>query len=75
MLYKVFIGNSVILVRVNGIGTENIIDRDKEVRYMISLSDYKMAPKIHATFENGYVYDFIEGEPLQPKGTFFSMLS
>jgi hypothetical protein len=68
MLYKVSVGDNVVLVRVNGIGTENMIDRDREIIYMATLSEYGLAPKIHATYENGSIYDYKEGEPLQPKG-------
>jgi len=67
LLYKAVVGDNKVLVRINGAGTENIIDRDKETEYMTLLGEHKLSAKLHAIYKNGYVYDYIEGEPLKPE--------
>lgn len=72
-LFKVELRNAqkqkeqTILVRVNGIGTEKIIDRKKEFVILEELSKQGKGPKLFAIFENGFVYEYFEGEPLDPK--------
>ncbi|KAI6187770.1 hypothetical protein M3Y98_00280700 [Aphelenchoides besseyi] len=53
-----------LVVRIYGTGTENIIDRKTEMKYFEVLSNYEIAPAVHAYFKNGFVCGFLPGEPL-----------
>jgi len=55
-----------ILCRVNGIGTEFLLDRQQEMHYMRQLSLFEKGPNVLCTFNNGFFYDFIPGRCLQP---------
>eukprot|EP01080_Neovahlkampfia_damariscottae_P008753 gene8753-701_t len=48
-------------VRINGEGTEFIIDRDLELEIMIKTSQHMIGPAVYARFLNGNVYEYIEG--------------
>mgnify|MGYP001951598726 CR=1 FL=1 len=61
-----------VLVRVNGIGTEKIIDRDKEMKIILEFSKLGKGPIVYCTFNNGFMYQYFEGRALQPDGLFFS---
>ena len=52
-----------VLVRVYGNGTDTMIDRTKELRVHELLAAEGLASPILATFENGFMYGFIPGEP------------
>jgi ethanolamine kinase len=67
-LYKIDLPSQEksILCRINGIGTENLLDRKQEIEYMELLSHYNQGPHVLCTFENGFFYDFIPGRCLQP---------
>ncbi|KAL0481239.1 ethanolamine kinase [Acrasis kona] len=67
LLYKAKVGDKTVLVRINGVGTETIIDRDKEIEYMLLLGEHRLSAEIYAIYNNGYVYEFIEGEALSPE--------
>ncbi|KAL8625041.1 hypothetical protein ACOMHN_012050 [Nucella lapillus] len=54
----------VVLIRVNGEGTELIIDREAEVRTFQLLSAAGCGPPLYALFQNGMAYGFFSGEPL-----------
>ncbi|KAK7090689.1 ethanolamine kinase 1-like [Littorina saxatilis] len=54
----------VVLIRVNGEGTEVIIDREAEVRTFQLLHANKCGPPLFALFKNGMSYGFVQGEPL-----------
>lgn len=57
----------VVLIRVNGEGTELIIDRDMEVQTFRLLSAAQCGPPLYALFQNGMAYGFFHGEPLDEK--------
>lgn len=66
-MYKVKTLQKIILVRINGLGTEELIDREREFQHMKLLSDFEVGAKVFCTFDNGFVYDFIPGRNLEPK--------
>uniref|UniRef100_A0A1I7ZBC9 ethanolamine kinase n=1 Tax=Steinernema glaseri TaxID=37863 RepID=A0A1I7ZBC9_9BILA len=53
-----------VIFRVFGHNTEKIIDREKELRNWMLLSDAKLAAPLLATFNNGIVCGYLEGESL-----------
>ncbi|KNE69998.1 hypothetical protein AMAG_14836 [Allomyces macrogynus ATCC 38327] len=55
------------LVRVYGHGTDELIDRDAEVRNMAYLARHKLAPPLHARLNNGLVYGYVHGVPANPE--------
>ena len=57
-------GKDVILVRINGVGTENYIDRDSEVLTVALLAKSGMSPPLHYQLKNGLCYGFVPGEQL-----------
>eukprot|EP01080_Neovahlkampfia_damariscottae_P008477 gene8477-299_t len=68
VLYKVKLTKQnetkTVNVRLNGEGTEEFIDREKELKILQETSNYGQGPELYATFLNGNVYEFIEGKPL-----------
>lgn len=54
------------LVRINGNGTEKIIDRDREVQLLAEAEKCGQAPHQYCRFANGLVYEYFPGRPLQP---------
>jgi thiamine kinase-like enzyme len=50
--------------RINGEGTENFLDRGIETKIVMEASKYKQGPELYAIFDNGSVYEFIEGKSL-----------
>ena len=56
-----------VLVRVYGNGTDMMIDRAKELRVHKLLAAQELASPLLATFENGFIYGFITGEPCTPQ--------
>lgn len=57
-------GKDVILVRINGVGTENYIDRDSEVLTVALLAKSGMSPPLYYQLKNGLCYGFVPGEQL-----------
>merc|ERR1711874_761256 len=53
--------NDKVLVRVYGQGTELFIDRKREIQHFILLEKNGCGGKIYASFNNGIVYEFIQG--------------
>jgi ethanolamine kinase len=51
----------VVLVRIYGTNTEDIIDRDYELQLLKALERQSIKPKLYATFENGYVFEYLHG--------------
>uniref|UniRef100_A0A0B7AJ87 ethanolamine kinase n=2 Tax=Arion vulgaris TaxID=1028688 RepID=A0A0B7AJ87_9EUPU len=56
--------DNMILVRVNGEGSEMIIDRDAEHQTFQILAAANCAPPLHCMFNNGIAYGFFPGLPL-----------
>jgi ethanolamine kinase len=65
-VYQAKFNERVVLCRVNGLGTEDLIDREKETRNMTLLSKHNLGPKVYFTFKNGFSYAYLPGRPLRP---------
>lgn len=59
--------SSMILVRVNGEGTDIIINRAEEQDAFHVLSEADCAPPVYCVFKNGMAYGFFPGVPLDEK--------
>jgi len=57
-------GNETVLVRVNGNGTEEFLDRKAEVESFSLLSNHDCAPQLYCIFKNGLCYEFVPGSTL-----------
>jgi ethanolamine kinase len=67
VLYRVSMGRTHrVLVRVYGVGGEDMLDRDAEIRLQLQLAAKGLAAQFYAKYENGCCYEFLEGTPLQP---------
>lgn len=53
-----------VLVRINGEGTDEIIDRDLEISILNETFEAKQGPKIYGRFRNGLVLEFFKGHTL-----------
>ncbi|KAI6661577.1 Ethanolamine kinase 1 [Oopsacas minuta] len=62
---KISAGNCVI-VRINGFGTDKIIDRDNEIKTFNILSSIKClnSSKLLTVFVNGLCYEYLDGDVL-----------
>ncbi|KAK0068472.1 ethanolamine kinase 1 [Biomphalaria pfeifferi] len=56
--------NDVVLVRINGSGSEIVINREEELEAFGLLSAAGCAPPLYCTFNNGMAYGFFPGVPL-----------
>jgi ethanolamine kinase len=67
VLYRVSMGRTHrVLVRVYGVGGEDMLDRDAEIRLLLQLAAKGLAARFYAKFDNGSCYEFLEGTPLEP---------
>lgn len=57
-------GKDVLLVRINGAGTEAYVDRDSELLTMALLHKSGMSPPLYYQLKNGLCYGFIPGKQL-----------
>ena len=57
----------IVLIRVNGKGTEVVVDRDSEVQLFRLLATHGCAPPLYAIFRTGLAYGFCPGCPLDEK--------
>ena len=53
--------SDVILVRVNGTGSEKVINREDELACIVTLHRAGLSPPVHAKFCNGLCYGFFPG--------------
>lgn len=58
-------GEDVVLLRVNGEGTEKIINRTDEVVTILSLNRAGLCPPLHAQLKNGLCYGYSPGRRLK----------
>lgn len=65
-LSKTEVEEDAILLRAYGKDTDVLIDREKETRSHSLLARYGLAPSLHARFENGLLYKFIQGSVCTP---------
>lgn len=56
--------DDMILIRFNGQCTEMIIDREREILTMLSLSSIGLCATVHCQFSNGIAYGFAPGRPI-----------
>jgi len=66
-LWKCKVDSASVLVRIYGNNTNIIIDRLKELRCFNSISKLGFAPTLYGRFNNGYVYDYINGRSLDKR--------
>ncbi len=59
-------GDDVILVRLNGNGTDEIINRTDELISMVTLHNNGLFPPVYAQYKNGLCYGFQPGRHLSP---------
>jgi len=57
----------IILLRVYGESASLLVDRDHELAMITRLSDSKAGAHLYASFENGYVLEYLPGISLQPE--------
>ena len=57
-------GKEIVLVRINGAGTDTFIDRDSELITMATLHKSGMTPPLHFQLKNGLCYGFVPGRQL-----------
>lgn len=58
-------GKDVVLLRIDGKGTEKIINRTDEVITILSLSQRGLCPPLYAQLENGLCYGYSPGRRLK----------
>lgn len=58
-------GQDVVLLRVNGLGTEKIINRTDEVVTILSLNQAGLCPPLYAQLKNGLCYGYSPGRRLK----------
>lgn len=56
-----------VVLRINGAGTENIIDRDRELKVWKELSDRNAAGKLFLKYNSGILFEFCRGHTIQMK--------
>ena len=61
VLFKAVVPGEVLNVRLFGLNSHEVIDRDAEKETMVKLSRFGLGPRLYATFENGCVYGFVKG--------------
>ena len=64
-LSKLTSGDNVVLLRLNGEGTERIINRTDEIISMICLNQAGFCPPVYAQLKNGLCYGFSPGRRLE----------
>lgn len=57
-----------VALRINGEGTEAIIDRKTEMELLCEMGEHGIGPKVFFTFTNGLVYQYFHGRPLKFEG-------
>jgi choline/ethanolamine kinase len=63
-VFFVTVGNKRMLLRVYGIGCEQILDRNKELDWLSRLSQLNMGPKLLGTFGNGRFEEYLPSTTL-----------
>jgi thiamine kinase-like enzyme len=56
--------NGVIL-KIYGKNSDLIVDRQAEIRFMTFLAQFHISPSILLTFNNGFIYQYVPGVPIQ----------
>ncbi|CAO3678484.1 unnamed protein product [Rhizopus microsporus] len=63
-VYFVNVGSYRMLLRIYGIGCEQILDRDKELSWLSRLSQLSIGPRLLGTFGNGRFEEYLESTTL-----------
>ncbi|CAF4018714.1 unnamed protein product [Adineta steineri] len=53
-----------VIVKVYGKNSDLIIDRKEEIRFMLYLTQFQMASQLLLTFNDGFIYEYIPGTPV-----------
>lgn len=53
------------ILRINGTGTEKLVDRDREAETMVVVSQAGLCSPLYCQFDNGMCYGYASGRPLQ----------
>lgn len=53
------------ILRINGRGTEKLVDRDREAKTMVVVSEAGLCSPLYCQFDNGMCYGYASGRPLQ----------
>ena len=62
VLFKVTLPLGIVCnIRLFGLNSHEVIDREAEKTIMMSLSKSNLGPPLYATFENGCIYGFVAG--------------
>jgi ethanolamine kinase len=54
-----------VIVKIYGKNSDLIVDRQAEIRFMIYLSKFHLSASILLTFNNGFIYQYVPGTPIQ----------
>ena len=54
-----------VIVKIYGKNSDLIVDRNVEIRTMIYLVKYHLSTPILLTFDNGFIYQYANGEPIK----------
>jgi len=54
-----------VIVKIYGKNSDLIVNRQAEIQFMIYLSKFHLSPSILLTFNNGFIYQYIPGIPIQ----------
>ncbi|KAI9243999.1 kinase-like domain-containing protein [Phascolomyces articulosus] len=65
-IYFVTIGKQKLLLRVYGLGCEDLIDRKNELQWLARLSKLKLCPRLLAIFGNGRFEEYLPSTTLLP---------
>ena len=57
--------NDIVLLRVNGTGSEQFVDREQEVYMKCLFNQRNLGPPVYCQFENGLCYGYVPGAPLK----------
>lgn len=56
----------IMMIRIYGQAVSNLVDRNKEMETMVLLNSVGLSSKLYAKFENGFCYEYLNGEVLDP---------
>ena len=69
------IGKSKLLLRIYGLGCEDLIDRKSELQWLARLSKLKLSPRLLAIFGNGRFEEYLPSTTLLPNDIRDPMIS
>lgn len=57
--------NYGVILKIYGKNSDLIVDRKAELQFMIYSAQFHMSPAILLTFNNGFIYQYVPGVPIQ----------